>query len=473
MPQHRVAGTPATPRSHRNKTLRQAGPLAVFMPPSWCNRPYQDGQNRQNRKTTQMPNPFFQSAALAVLLGFGAPGAFAQNLAPTATPQTLQDTLRQAQTGGRIALAQGDYGTLSLRGLSAPKGTPLVIGSADPARPARFAGLMLQDVSNLVLEDVVFDYTFQPDDPPHLRPFAVADSQGITIRRAIFDGDLAWGRDVASDGFGTGYGLSIVGSANVTLQDSQIYGFLRGLVVNGSKGITIQGNDLHDLRSDGMDFAQVTDVAILRNHIHDFAASDASTDHADMIQFWTNGTTQPTRNVIIRDNVLNAGAGRYTQSIFMRNDLVDRELAGPEMFYRDIQIAGNVIINAHRHGITVGETDGLSILNNTVVRNAAAAGKPTNRLVWIPLINVAAAARRVTIADNVTGGITGAAGQANWTVTGNLLVQDAARMKPGFYGHIFVKDILRDQTRLTAFAPLTGGPLDGTGIGSSLLNTAN
>jgi hypothetical protein len=117
-------------------------------------------------------------ALLTAITATTAPAQTAQQ----ATPQTLQAMIG-ARTGGAIALAPGDYGSLSLRNLQAPASAPFVITSADPAHPARFSGLALKGVSHLTLQDVVFDYTFQPGDAAHLRPFAIADSQGITISR--------------------------------------------------------------------------------------------------------------------------------------------------------------------------------------------------------------------------------------------------------------------------------------------------
>ena len=149
-------------------------------------------------------------------------------------------------------------------------------------------------------------------------------------------------------------------------------------MVSDSNGITVQSNDVHDIRMDGMNFAQVESVLIADNHIYDFRRSLDSKDHADMIRFWTNGMTAPSRDIVIRDNILNSGQGAYTQSIFMRNDLVDRGLAGREMFNDGVTIVDDVIINAHLHGITVGETDGLRIQNNTVVRNARSEGEQEN-----------------------------------------------------------------------------------------------
>ena len=69
---------------------------------------------------------------------------------------------------------------------------------------------------------------------------------------------------------------------------------------------------------------------------------------------------------------------------------------GLEMYYQNITIENNVIYNAHSHGITVGETDGLTISNNTILHNRdSGAGE----LVFVPTINVANASVDVTVTE--------------------------------------------------------------------------
>ncbi|WP_146592175.1 right-handed parallel beta-helix repeat-containing protein [Puniceibacterium confluentis] len=399
----------------------------------------------------------------------GVPGATLHPARAISSAAALQEALAATPGGGRIVLAGGVYGVLALRGRSAPDSAPLVLRSADPANPARFSGLELRDMRNVILENVVFDYSFRPGDMLHLRPFQVLNSRGVTIRGALFDGDLARGRSAVDDGFATGFGLGVTGSTGVTLENSEIRGFYRGLVVHDSRQVLVRGNDLHGLRMDGMNFAQVRDLRIEANHIHDFARALDSGDHADMIQFWTNGTTAPSRDIVIRGNLLNSGQGWYTQSIFMRNDLVDRGLAGPAMFYRNVLIEGNMILNAHLHGITVGETDGLVIRNNTVVRNARSEGAAENPALWTPQIRVAEGSRDVAIQRNVTAKLSGPGSQPDWQVADNLFVQDRDRMGPGFYGTVFGPEALSRPDRPASFAPHPGGPLDGSGIGAAAL----
>lgn len=380
--------------------------------------------------------------------------------------QELKAALASHSDGMVIDLAEGDYGSLSLRRFSA--NPAVIVRSADPERPARFSEMTLNEVAGLTLDDVVFDYDFQPGDKLNLRPFQVLSSQKIIIRRSLFEGDVARGYSAADDGFPTAFGLGVRNSADIVLESNELRNFYRGTVISQSRNIVVQGNDIHSIRMDGMNFAEVQNVRIEKNHIHDFIRSLASKDHADMIQFWTNGTKVPSRDILIRDNLLNSGKGWYTQSIFMRNDLVDRGLAGAEMFYQNITIENNLIINAHLHGITIGETKGLKIRYNTVVRNARSEGKRENPGLWIPQVRVSEASKNVEISRNILHRIVGAKAQSDWRVQDNFFVQDKSRMQPGFYGQVFGQAAVKDPTRAGAFKIGVSSPIEGMDVGAHI-----
>ena len=150
------------------------------------------------------------------------------------------------------------------------------------------------------------------------------------------------------------------------------------------------------MRSDGFNFADVDNVLIEGNHFESFIGSLDSSDHRDFIQFWTTSTTSPSTNVVIRENLLDVGDGDWTQSIFIRNELVDQGHAGQEFFYSNFLIEDNIIRNTHQHGITVGEVDGLVIRNNTVME-----GQGDNTSGTTPRINVSEDALNVTITQNI------------------------------------------------------------------------
>ncbi|NJS37730.1 MAG: hypothetical protein HC783_00575 [Rhodobacteraceae bacterium] len=214
-------------------------------------------------------------------------------------PEALADALKGAVPGQVLTLAPGDYGNLDLRRFKGEPGAPVTLVAADPGRRPRFQRMDLREVEHLVLEGLEFDYTFTPGDKIHYRPFTVVDSRNITLQACLFDGDKAKGVSDLDDGFGWAFGLGVTDVSGFTLERCEIRDFYRGLVVARCDDVTVRGNDLHDLRMDGMNFAQVRLVTIADNHIHDFNRSVNSKDHADMIQFWTNGTDSPSSMITI------------------------------------------------------------------------------------------------------------------------------------------------------------------------------
>ncbi len=375
----------------------------------------------------------------------------------------LYDALANATGGEIIELAPGDYGDLSLSGKSnfdITFDSEVQIVSADPENPAVFSGLDVRDAANLTFDSIKFDYTFEPGDNIWDRPFSVSDSENITIRNSTFDGDLAHGVSDVADGYGYAIGLSFRDSTGITVEQNEFFEFYRGMTISSSSDIKVLSNDVHSVRMDGMNFAEVTGVLIENNHIHDFNASLNSLDHSDMIQFWTNGTDTPSTDITIRGNHLDIGEGDATQSIFMRNDLVDRNLAGDEMFYQNVLIENNVIVNGHRHGITVGETDNLVIQHNTVLHDDGRMQDDTDSLVEIPRISVASESRNVTVTQNITSEVNGHENQSSWTLENNAIVQDQDSDGEGYYGDVFVTTSLAIHSGTHNFLALPGGIVD-------------
>lgn len=382
----------------------------------------------------------------------------------------LHHALSTTTGGETILLAGGIYGTLELTArnrYSLDFPSNVTIASADPANPASFSRLDVRGASNLTFEGLLFDYTFSPSHPIYLRPFRVTDSTNITIRNSVFDGDLAQGISETADGLGWAFALGVRGNTGFTFENNEVFNFFRGLVVGGSNDVSVVGNEFHALRLDGMNFSSVQGVLIEGNHLHNFNRSTEPSDHADMIQFWTNGTTRPSTDIVIRGNILDVGDGGATQSIFMRNDLVDRGLAGEEMFYRNVLIENNVIYNGHVHGITLGESAGVVIRNNSVLHAPGNSTVDVIQPVMVPRIAVASTSTDVQITGNVTATITGFSGQADWTVSGNAFVQPRDPNAPGFYGDVFVTSSLATTNGANAYVIRPGSWLDAMDVGST------
>ena len=369
----------------------------------------------------------------------------------------LARALDTAQGGDVIKLASGDYGNLQLQGLSFASNVTLT--SATPQHQATFSGLDLRDVSNLTFAKVAFDYKFTAGDPAYVSPFKIQGGAHVTIRNSTFDGDSS------ANGYGYGSGLAVTNAQDVQVSGNKIFNFYTGLSVSDSTGTTVRGNDVHDIRSDGMVFVHVEGVTIARNHIHDFRTDPGSLDHPDMIQFWTAGTTAPSTQIVIKNNLLDSGSGPWTQSIFLGNEAAAS--LGTAMYYRDVTIANNVVVNGHFHGITVAQAIGVKILNNSVLHTDGAATDGQDPVVEIPQINVASQSDQVTIRHNLTGGVTGFTGQSGWMVGNNVVAQDQDPNQPHFYGDLFISSSLTPQHGVHMLLATPGGVIDLTGAGAS------
>ena len=74
---------------------------------------------------------------------------------------------------------------------------------------------------------------------------------------------------------------------------------------------------MHTIRSDGINLGRVQNVLLEHNYIHDFGGLAGSKDHRDMIQI-QRSSGDGSSNITIRDNVMDMGAGDYTQGIWRR-----------------------------------------------------------------------------------------------------------------------------------------------------------
>jgi len=374
--------------------------------------------------------------------------------------------LQDASGGETIYLAAGNYGTLDLydaRHAFTKFDSEVTIQSADLEDPGVFNSLRLRGVENLTFESVTFDYEASAGAEDWISPFRIENSSNIKIANSIFDGDLAEGVNDVFDGHGTGHGLSVSGSSNIVIDGNEFFDFKRAAVFGGVDGLEITGNDIHDIRSDGLNFSTVSNVLIESNHLYDFNTAAGSGDHADMIQFWTTGTTRPTENVVIRANILNSGEGDSTQSIFIRNQLVDLGLAGEEMYYQNIVIEDNIIHNGHVHGITVGETNGLVVKSNTILQNA---DQDTGQEVSVPSINLSSDSKNVVVADNIVPRESNI--PAEWSLGNNLVVQNESPELDNYVGDLFVNALAGSQADVTDLKALPGGIVEQMGVGSFL-----
>lgn len=379
--------------------------------------------------------------------------------------EQLMTALRGATGGETIKLRGGDYGALDLRdgrnGFSGDFASEVTIVSKNIDNPATFSTLNVKGVSNLTLDGLVFDHTFVEGDPDWLKRFKIWDSSDIKVTNSVFDGDLAFGTGTEADYHGTGMGLEVSNSSNIKVNGNEFFNWRIALQIRDSQDVKVRGNEIHDIRTDGMEFIQNQGLLIEGNYIHDFNVARSLGDHADMIQFWTNGTTVAATDATIRGNILDVGDGDVTQSIFMRNDMVDQGKAGYELYYRDFLIEDNVILGGHAHGISIGEIDGLVIRNNSIL----SIENPD----LTPAININSVSKNVTIEQNAVALITGYGDQNDWTVRDNALIQRDDPDAAGYYGTEFLESSMQSPDGASGWVVDPNGTIAQLGAGASML----
>ena len=351
------------------------------------------------------------------------------------TAAELEDALRKATGGETILLEGGNYGELEMgkwTSVEAIYPATVTIASADPADPAVFTALNLRDVENFTVEGVTFDYTHKGEHLSY-NAFVVSGGADVTIRNSSFEGDVV--PTGLTEPTATGIALAVKGVTGCTVEGNTFQDFYKGAFVFESTDVVFAHNEMHSLRSDGLNVVSTQGILVEDNHFHDFAFAEGSKDHMDFIQFWTMNATIPTTDVVIRGNLLDVGDGSHTQSIFMRNEMVDTGRAGSEMYYQNVLIEDNVILNGHLHGITVGETDGLVIRNNTLLEAGA-------DVFAEPRINVNSDSTGVAVTGNVSHAVPEA--RSGWTISDNLLVQFDDPAAPDYFTNFFVESSLQD-----------------------------
>ncbi len=372
----------------------------------------------------------------------------------------LSAALAGATGGETILLADGDYGAMTLSGQF---GTAVTICAETPLG-ARFTALSIASSSGMVLDGLFLDYVAAPGAPSGNNRFDITGSSGITLRNSLLDGDRMDDPTHPGHGYPTGRGLRVTGSDSIVIENNTIRGFWKAMNIGNSTDVVVRGNDIHDIRSDGINLSAVDTVLIENNHIHDFCRNLDTGDHPDMIQMWSSANPLVPRNVTIRDNYLDIGAGAPVQSIFLAHNAAARQAHGDDVAFENITITGNVIINGQDHGITLSTTNGAVIANNTVIA-------PPHSGFGGPRISVGGLSTGVVVTDNIAERIQYLdTPPPGWVMTGNVLVQSDAPGQPNHYASVFINAMSDATNAPENLQILPGSPAALAGAGAPQLH---
>ena len=289
------------------------------------------------------------------------------------TQSQLKSALNSAHGGDSIVLKAGNYGNLYVSGEK--YSSTVKITSESNSNPATFSKISLTNVSNLTFDNV--------------------DLQGAI-----------------KSGYGTGVGLRVNSSSNVTVQNSDFDGLNKGIESWNNTNFKVIGNNFDRIGYDGIVVGHSKGVTIQGNDIDMHAHGDS---HRDGIQFYNQGLKAASSNVSIKNNVIKTDDG-ITHGIYFGN--ADAKNGNTGEFYKNVAIENNTVKTGQMLGVAIGATQGLSVRNNVVVQSDEFYSKKT---VNIPMILIDKDARSVSLSGNTVLKAPVIADDGhNWSIVGTL-----------------------------------------------------
>jgi len=357
--------------------------------------------------------------------------------------------------GGETILLRDTGTDYSLSAYKLELPSMVTIKSEDPSNPVTFKNINLNIAKNLHIDNVVLDA--KGDGTGDL---GIGQGDNIIVSNSTFIGGAIgeWGvTEGAVQGEG---GISVRNSNNITLLNNTLKNNTFAVNVHESDNVKVLGNDISQFQGDGIRLSGNKDVLIEGNHIHNALGSRNDLNHDDLIQMWAVLETRASENITIRGNFLDGGNGSTPQAIFMRNEDVDTRGYGTDRYFKNIVIEDNIIHNNHYHGITIPESNGVKIRNNTIVNNDLGEN-PTMR----PSININDKAMNVEIANNIVSKVNA---PSSVIKTNNFILEYNNPDSPNYVGNIFVDAESGGTKEINAFKILPDSAASSTGVGSSL-----
>lgn len=211
------------------------------------------------------------------------------------------------------------------------------------------------------------------DAKPHISRINMYESQQIKLN------NLVVGHSIFDIENNVGIGINISYSSKVQLSNIEVKNARDAIGIRHGSDIQITNSYLHDIERDGINMLDIKLIDIHHNTITDFhpnyeqydyddwyfnaigtaflpKADDddnyTQTDHADFIQLTDS------EDIHISNNLLDAGEGAWTQSIFIH----DGHHNAP------VIITDNIIKNGHQIGIKVMNQDHVEQSNNELIQ---------------------------------------------------------------------------------------------------------
>lgn len=368
------------------------------------------------------------------------PNNACQSGTPIANSAALNAALAKARGGEVFILAPGNYGFLNIDGRQFS--STVTIRSANPSSPASFDRLVVRNSSNITFDGLTFDYTFNSGDFEFSSYFFLNGASKITFINSIFDGDVAR-TGGAIDGFGFTMGLKGQHVSDLNIINNTFHTWHRGMYFLFGSNVKVSGNDIHTIRSDGMNFGEITGLTIEKNYVHDFKSPTGVGDHRDMIQI-LRSTGKACSDIIIRNNIFDVAAGDYAQTLWAGGD-------GSNAVHQRVLVENNIIYNGHINGIVFHNTDNLTYRKNTMLVDQRSFHS-------VPAFGGGGA--NATADRNIVQQFIGG---SSWNQSGN------AFLKPGEYNANFIVHATSQNDGYNEYSLRPGSAAANLGAGSDLM----
>jgi Ca2+-binding RTX toxin-like protein len=261
---------------------------------------------------------------------------------------SLGAALANAHAGDTIQLQAGQYDGLAIRNLTFAQ--DVTITSSDPSHQAVLTNFDVTNVTGLTVRNV----DLFANGPANYFDFNVRNSTDVHFDHVTIHGSLD------NNSGNDANGILFQSSNDVSITNSVFQQLGHGAAVLAGSKVQFGGNTVHDMRSDGFDFAQVDHVTVSGNNFTNF--HPVAGDHPDAIQFWTTGTTSASHDIVVSNNVVTEGNGSGSQGVFFKDELGN-------LAFQNVTISGNLIEGGYYNGIRVTHADGLTLSNNTLTTN--------------------------------------------------------------------------------------------------------
>ncbi len=287
---------------------------------------------------------------LALLPGVAAsqtPAAPATNANQSAgSVEDLLSALRAGNGARTVTVKAGTYRTLTIDGIR-PDGQVRII-AADPASPPVFNQIVVTNSRNLSFENI-----------------RVSPSPGENNGVALVQLRRSTNVDIARSSFVSGtqkadtptQALLVEESEGMRVTDSRFENISSGVNVRMSKNVKLEHNLFSRLGTFAILMAQVSGVEILSNRFNGFATEGSGT--AAFIQCQTRGTTEPSKDILISNNVMISDTPTLAHGIFFSNEA--------RIPFEKITVLDNIVVSGTNHGISVIRANDVKIIRNIVL----------------------------------------------------------------------------------------------------------